>query len=145
MRGLKEGLFWPFALVSLAVMGLLALLLSLSLGRSIQAMVLEHAVAEAVDVQRPLVISQLEPQDLEQPMTGERYDRFHRFFQETVASLHTARIKVWNPKGMVIYSDDRSQAAQNPPAKLVMAAYQSLTARPKEHASLAESSPSGQD
>ena len=45
MRGLKEGLFWQFALVSLAVMGLLALLLSLSLGRSIQAMVLDNAVA----------------------------------------------------------------------------------------------------
>ena len=115
MKGLKEGLFWQFALVSLAVMGLLALLLSLSLGRSIQAMVLDNAVAEALDVQRPLVISQLTPQDLEQPLTGERYDRFHRFFQETVASLHTARIKVWNPKGTVIYSDDRSQVGQTFP------------------------------
>jgi len=115
MKGLKEGIFWQFALVSLAVMGLLALLLSLSLSRSIRTMVLENAVADALDVQRPRVTSQLTPQDLEQPMTGERYDRFHRFIEESVASLHTARIKLWNTKGMVIYSDDRAEVGQSFP------------------------------
>ena len=111
MKGLKEGFFWQFALVSLAVMGLLALLLSLSLGRSIQAMFLEEAVSDALETP-PRLLRQLTPEDLTRPMTGERYESFNRFVRDNIVSQNTARVKIWNRQGMVIYSEDPTQIGQ---------------------------------
>ncbi len=39
-------------------------------------------------------------------MTGERYDRFDDFVEQSIVSESTARVKLWAKDGTVIYSDD---------------------------------------
>ena len=50
-------------------------------------------------------------------MTGERYDRFHEFVQQSIVSQRTVRVKIWSRDGTVIYSNDRRGVGERFPAK----------------------------
>jgi putative nucleotidyltransferase with HDIG domain len=40
-------------------------------------------------------------------MTGRRYRQFQAFVQQSILSGRTVRVKIWDPQGVVIYSDER--------------------------------------
>src|SRR5207245_4626944 len=106
MRRLRENLLFQFSAVSFVVMVLVAGVLAIALADKIRSDAVDALVAEAVGQASGRVLTAIAPSDLEVPMTGARYQRFHEFVQQSIVSARTARVKLWATDGTVIYSDD---------------------------------------
>ena len=105
-----------------------AVLLAIILTGKIRSNAINHFIEDAVDSSSPRIARALTPADLEVAMTGERYERFHQFVQDSVVSERTARIKLWAKDGTVIYSDDPTQVGERFPNKLnLMKAFEGET------------------
>ena len=105
-----------------------AVLLAIILTGKIRSDAINHFIEDAVDSSSPRTARALTPADLEVAMTGERYERFHQFVQDSVVSERTARIKLWAKDGTVIYSDDPTQVGERFPNKLnLMMAFEGET------------------
>lgn len=115
LQQLRENLLVQFSLVSLVAMAIIAVALSTLLAQSARNSVLQEAAEEAQHTLSLRVSSRLSPEDFQQPMKGERYARFDQFVQESVVSARTARIKLWNREGMLVYSTDPLQVGQRFP------------------------------
>ncbi len=63
------------------------------------------------------MLTVMDAEDLEKPMTGERYDEFHHFVENIITGKteRVARIKVWSKDGTVIYSDEASGVGETFP------------------------------
>ena len=108
MQHLKENLVIQFSVISSIIMFILATTLFIVLSDRIRADALNALAEEAVGSASGKLLSAITPSDLEAPMQGERYNRFHQFVQESIVSDRTARVKVWAKDGTVIYSNDCS-------------------------------------
>jgi putative nucleotidyltransferase with HDIG domain len=97
-----------FALTSLVVFVGLGVAIGYLLNGFIVNTALESARNTAYDTLHSRLIGWLDARDLASPMTGRRYHQFQSFIQQTILSQRTVRVKVWNSRGVVIYSDDRS-------------------------------------
>ncbi len=117
MKQLRQNLLLQFSLASFVAMVVIAGVLSVLISRTLRNNVLDEAAHEARDTLSQRVTANLTTDDLTQGMQGARYTEFNRFIQESVVSERTARIKVWNREGMVVYSTDPQQVGQRFPMK----------------------------
>ena len=112
MKALRESLLLRLGLISLIVMTVVTGSLAWNLSRSIN----ETYVQESAQVTSELIIRSvlhyIEPADFLQPMTGKRYDDFLGEVENHATSSRTARIKLWNNQGVVIFSTNRDQVGQ---------------------------------
>ena len=99
MRVLRENLLVQFSIVSFIIMAAIAVLLANILASKIRSDAVDNLVDEAVGASSGRLISVITPADLETPMVGERYDRFHAFVRRSIVSDRTARIKLWARDG----------------------------------------------
>ena len=83
MKLLRENLVVQFSIASFLVMGTVAIVLAVVLSNKIRSDAVDDLVAEAVGASSGRLLRTLKPEDLLTPMTGERYDRFHNFVQES--------------------------------------------------------------
>src|SRR2546429_3909482 len=83
MRRLRENLLFQFSAVSFVVMALVAVVLAIALADKIRSDAVDALVAEAVGHASGRVLTAITPSDLEVPMTGARYQRFHEFVQRS--------------------------------------------------------------
>ena len=95
MKQFRENFFIQFTIISFVVLAVIAVVISTLLTSSIRSHAIESAIDEAVGHNLGQVINSITPADLETPMTGERYDRFNEFVQQTIVSERTARVKLW--------------------------------------------------
>ncbi len=102
----KGNLLVQFSVVSFLIMVMIAVVLATVLSKKVRSDAVDAVVNEAVGVASGRLLRAITPADLEVPMTGARYEKFHRFVQGSIISPHTARVKLWAKDGTVIYSDD---------------------------------------
>jgi len=126
MRYFRDNLLLQFSVFSFVVMAITAVILAIVLSNKVKSDAIDDLVAEAVGTSSGRLLGEITPVDLEAPMTGERYDRFHEFVQQSLVSERTARIKVVSvgPKeGTVIYSSDQASVGKTfpPPEPLLKA------------------------
>ena len=95
MRLVRENLVVQFSVLSFVVLAAIAVILSVVLSNKIESDAVDDLVEEAVNGSSGRLLSVITPADLEVPMTGERYDSFHEFVQQSIVSERTARVKVW--------------------------------------------------
>src|SRR5579859_4041912 len=107
-RATRLTLVQRFALASLLVFVGLGVAIGYLLNGFIVDTALQSARNTAYDTEHGRLVHWLTPADLSRPMTGRRYQQFQAFVQQSILSRRTVRVKVWNPRGVVIYSDDRS-------------------------------------
>jgi hypothetical protein len=117
IKSLSKTLIVQFSVVSFAIMAIIAVLLAVVLTEKIRSDAIDNLVDETVGSSTIRVLAALTLDDLEVAMTGERYDRFHKFVQDFVVSERTARIKLWAGDGTIIYSNDPNQVGQRFPNK----------------------------
>jgi diguanylate cyclase (GGDEF)-like protein len=97
-----------FALVSFLVFLILGVALAVVLGNAVQNQALSAARQTAYDDLHARLLRHISPHDLATgSMTGARYQQFDAFVRTSVVSDRTIRVKVWSPRGRVVYSDDR--------------------------------------
>lgn len=106
MRQLRENLVVQFSLASFVVVAAIALVFASVLADKIRSDAVDALVQEAIGASSERLLRVITPADLEVPMTGARYGRFHEFVQQSIVSDRTARIKLWAKDGTVIYSND---------------------------------------
>ena len=99
MKHLKDNLAIQFSVASLIVMATVAVVLAFGLSEKVHSDAVDDLVAEAVGVSSGRLLGALDPDDIRTPMTGERYDSFHEFVQQSIVSDRTARIKIWADNG----------------------------------------------
>lgn len=116
-RSLQENLFVHFSIVALLIMGTMAVVLVYVLSNKIESGAVNDLIDEAVGASAGRLLGAIKPGDLETPMIGERYDRFHEFVQQSIVSDRTARVKIWAKDGTVIYSNDPAGVGEKFPTK----------------------------
>ena len=104
MRLLTGHLVVRFAVVSFVLMSSMGLVISAVLSDKLRSWAISDLVDEAVGASESRPLTALTPEDLDVPMTGARYGRFHEFLQRSMVSDRTARVKIWAKDGTVIYS-----------------------------------------
>ena len=118
MRVLKNNLLIQFSVVSFLIMAAVAMVINTVLADRIRSNAVDDLIDEAVGTSLPRVLTVLTPEDLDVPMTGARYDKFHEFVQRSLVSDRTARIKLWVKNGTVIYSNDRGAVGERYPSEV---------------------------
>ena len=96
-------------------MAAIAIVLAFLLSDQIKSDAIEDLTAEAVGHASGRLVREIKPEDLNSPMTGERYLRFDKFVQQSIVSDRTARVKLWARDGTVFYSDDVAAVGQRFP------------------------------
>ena len=79
MRLLKENPLVQFSVISFTVMAVVAVTFIAFLSTTIQSRAIDALIEEAVADSSGRLLGVITPADLDVPMTGERYDTFHRF------------------------------------------------------------------
>ncbi|HLF04875.1 MAG TPA: ATP-binding protein [Dehalococcoidia bacterium] len=120
MRLLKENLLLQFSVVSFIVLATFAVSLATILTNKIRSDAINNLAEEAIGASSGRLLNAITPADLELPMTGERYDRFHQFVRQNIASDRTARVKLWATDGTVIYSNDPAGVGEKFPTKEIL-------------------------
>lgn len=128
MRHLKENLLVQFSVVSFVVMAGIALVLAIVLSKQIRSEALDALATEAIGSTSGRLLTAITPADLEVPMTGARYDKFHEFVQQSIVSERTARVKLYAKDGTVIYSDEPAGVGMKYPNKSLQKALRGETA-----------------
>jgi hypothetical protein len=95
-----------FALFSFLVFLLLGSATGFVLSRTIESQALDAARQNAYDTLQGPLLRHITPADLASPMSPARQQQFARFLKDSVLSDRVVRVKVWNPGGTVVYSND---------------------------------------
>ncbi|MFQ5855969.1 MAG: sensor histidine kinase [Anaerolineae bacterium] len=115
MRHLRDNLLIQFSVVGFVVLAVVAVGLAWALSDKVRADAVNALIDEAVGASSVRLLRAITPADLEVPMTGERYERFHEFVQQSIVSERTARVKIWARDGTVIYSNNPEGVGQKLP------------------------------
>jgi hypothetical protein len=117
MRLMTRNLVVQFSIASLLIMASVGLVISVVLSNKIHSWAVSDLVDEAVGASESRLLSVLTPEDLDVPMTGSRYDRFHEFVQSSIVSDRTARVKIWARDGTIIYASNPAAVGERFPNK----------------------------
>ena len=86
MRNLTGNLLVKFSIVSFIVMVVIVVIIATILSNRIRSDAINGLVDEAIGHSSGRLLKAITPADLESPMTGERYDRFHDFVEQSIKS-----------------------------------------------------------
>ncbi|OGB94227.1 MAG: hypothetical protein A2Z31_10270 [candidate division NC10 bacterium RBG_16_65_8] len=95
-----------FAILGLAVIGVIALALSLMVSSVLRRDLLDREWITTADYVRAQILSHLTPAVLANPETAEATERFERFFQQVATMPEVFRVKVYAADGTVLWSDE---------------------------------------
>ena len=108
MKSLKDNLLLQFSVTAFIVLVVMGFILVVFLSAAVRSHAVESLANQAVVDSRSQLLSVIVPSDLVLPMTGERYDAFHKYVEESIATGGTAEIKLWGKDGTIIYSNNKS-------------------------------------
>lgn len=111
-----------FALVALFIITGLGAGLNYWLNRVILDSALQRAVEDADQTVAAVLVGRLRPEDLSGPLAGPRLAEFDRFVRTSILSGRTVRVRIWNPQGQVVYSDELTQVGAKFPVHEELAA-----------------------
>jgi diguanylate cyclase (GGDEF)-like protein len=100
------GLVGKFALVSVLPIVALGFVLAYVLGADVRQRALADARRSAALLEQSLVLPQLAPSDLRGRLSTGKIQRLDQALRPAVESQSIARIKVWDPRGRVVYATD---------------------------------------
>ena len=104
----RLGLLGKFAILSGICMGLLGVAVSWLEGEIIRGRALQSATDSAELVAHVALQAQLTPAGMAGGLSAAQIRALNHTFAEGLAEGRIARIKVWSPTGVVMYSDDNS-------------------------------------
>ena len=109
------GIVWRFAVATLAVFVAITVVISSVHAKDVRRREEADAAARARLVALGAVQPLIVPSDLDGPITGERYVQLRQHIETYVLDVSSvARVKIWNPDGMVVFSDDPDQVGLAP-------------------------------
>ncbi|MEK7560483.1 MAG: HAMP domain-containing sensor histidine kinase [Patescibacteria group bacterium] len=105
-KGLKHlSVFSQFVLLGIVIFLAIGIFLSMLVGPLLTSFVLKQQELNSSVFFNRLAAELLLPEDLVQPAVGESKARFERF-ADNLQFPGLFRIKIWNPRGTIVYSDE---------------------------------------
>lgn len=95
-----------FAVLSLIVIGLITVALSLMISASLRRDLLEREWGITADYIRTGILYHLSPSDLARPRTRKAREHFEMLYQQAVMMPEVVRIKIYDAKAAVVWSDE---------------------------------------
>ena len=117
MRRLSRNLLVQFLLGGFVIWTVVAVILAQVLSSRVRQNAVNDLVDQAIGTSAGHLLDALEPADFDRPMTGERYDRFSDFVEQSIVSERTARVKLFSRDGTVIFSNDPAGVGERFPQK----------------------------
>lgn len=106
-----------FSIISIPVIVIVGLLISYFITVQTEDIMFKSYADVTASNVKSFINAELKADDFDQPMTGARYTRFRSFLNDYVLSEDILKIKLWNKKGQVIYSDDQRLIGKTFPIK----------------------------
>lgn len=104
-----------FTIVSIVVTFLIAAGLAFHLENSLQADALSAVSQNTADQAIKILNRNVTAQDLSGSLQGERYQEIKNLIQNTLLSSNIVRIKIWNPDGLLVFTDEKSSLGKTFP------------------------------
>jgi diguanylate cyclase (GGDEF)-like protein len=104
----RPRLLLRFGIVSFVAVAALGVLLASQLRGNVRQDAIHDAEAIARSTARLAIQPSLRPGDLERPLSPARTDALTRRVRTSLEDTPVVRVKVWNPHGRIVYSDDPS-------------------------------------
>ena len=117
MTLLKQNLLAQFSVAGFLVMAAIGAVVFVILSIQIEKGAVEALTQEAVGASSGHILNAITKEDLQTPMTGDRYDAFYDYMQQNIVSERTARVKLWSTDGTVIFSNDKAGVGERFPQK----------------------------
>jgi diguanylate cyclase (GGDEF)-like protein len=103
----RLGLLGRFSLMSLIPIVLLGLVLAHTLRSQVRARSLANARQTAELISKSAIQANVSPDDVERGLTARRVRVLDKELRDSRIATEVARIKLWNRKNRIVYSDDR--------------------------------------
>ena len=108
MGSRRPRLLLRFGLISALAIAAVGVVLIAELRSTIRGQAVNEARTLAVLAARLRVQPELTPKDLDGPLTRRRSDQLNQLLESSFEDTKVVRIKLWNPRGQVVFSDDPS-------------------------------------
>lgn len=106
---LRPNLLLRFSIISFAICALIAVMFGWMLQQQLVNDALNQQAKDGGAIVDALLWHYLTPAQLERPARGRRYGRLANQISDLkLAERDIVRIKVWNPKGIIVFSDDKA-------------------------------------
>jgi HD-GYP domain-containing protein (c-di-GMP phosphodiesterase class II) len=112
---MKKRFRWPhlsllakFSLVSLALVTALGVLLAWGIQRQLEQNALSQEAESAVDRAVSVIEPNITSADLDGSISPERYAQIDTLIRQSLLSKHLVRVKIWDPTGLILYSEDKA-------------------------------------
>ena len=106
--------FWLFSIV---IISIVALVVNFVMTARIDDILLKSYADVSSSTIKLFVSSKLTKQDFTKPLSPQRYKELDSLFRKNVHETNILKIKLWNRKGQVIYSTDKSIVGKTFPIK----------------------------
>jgi len=106
--------FWLFSIILISVV---ALVVNFVMAARIDDILLKSYSDVSASTIRLFVSSKLTKQDFTKPLSAQRYKEIDSLFDNHAEETNILKIKLWNRKGQVIYSSDKSIVGKIFPVK----------------------------
>jgi signal transduction histidine kinase len=113
----RPGLIGTFALASLLAFAAIGIAITVLTNRQVVRAQELDAQNHAEFVTRSLLEHELRSADLSKPFHGKRYRAIDRFIRSRVLMDPVLRVKIWNRKGTIVYSDEPKLVGQGFPGE----------------------------
>lgn len=104
-----------FTIISLFLTVLIAAGLAWQLESVLERDALSAVAENTAEQATNILDDHITARDLETSLQGKRYDDINTLIHSTLLSTNIVRIKIWNPQGLLIYSDDKNIVGQTFP------------------------------
>ena len=104
----RTSLLFRFSLVSFLIIVLIAAGLAWRLESTLENDALREVAENTARQATNILNKNLTSADLQDPMRGQRYAEVDALIHDTLLNANIVRIKIWDPAGLLVYSDDES-------------------------------------
>ena len=111
----KWNLLTKFSVLSLLLCSIIAAYLARGIQKRLESDKLQQEAENTADVMASILSPQMTIEDFNTPLRGDRYYQIDSFIQDNVITEHIVQVKIWNDKGIVIYSDNQELVGQQYP------------------------------
>ncbi len=111
-RGWRPSLLTSFSLLGGVLTIVIAVVFALALERQLEENALAQEAASAADQVSLILSPNLSAADLAAPLSPARYAEIDALIRREVLHEHIVRVKIWNPEGLLLYSDDQALTGQ---------------------------------
>src|SRR5436190_21563926 len=115
LRGWRPSLLTSFSLLGGILTVVIAVVFALALQRQLEQNALRQEAESAADQVSLILSPNLSAAELAGPLSAARYAEIDALIRRDVLHEHIVRVKIWNPTGLLLYSDDQALIGQNFP------------------------------